>query len=56
MPESSQGRARAGEVYPVDSGVGGRAGQLLGRVGAESEPAVDASAVAVAGLADGAIV
>jgi predicted nucleic acid-binding protein len=44
------------EVHPVDTRVGVRAGQLLGRVGAGSEMAVDAFTVAVADLAGGAIV
>lgn len=49
------GRERV-EVYPVDTRVGVRAGQLLGAAGAGSELAVDAFAVAVADLAGGAIV
>lgn len=44
------------EVHPVDSRVGVRAGQLLGAIGAGSEMAVDAFTVAVADLADGAII
>ena len=44
------------EVYPVDTRVGVRAGQLLGRVRAGSEMAVDAFTVAVADLAGGAVV
>lgn len=44
------------EVYPVDTRVGVRAGQLLGALGAGSELAVDAFTVAVADLAGGAIV
>lgn len=44
------------EVYPVDARVGVRAGQLLGRVSAGSELAVDAFLVAVADLAGGAVV
>jgi hypothetical protein len=40
----------------VDTRVGVRAGQLLGRVGAGSEMAVDAFTVAVADLAGGAVV
>lgn len=44
------------EVYPVDTRVGVRAGQLLGGAGAGSESAVDAFVVAVADLAGGAIV
>jgi predicted nucleic acid-binding protein len=43
-------------VHPVDARAGVRAGQLLGRVGAGSEMAVDAFVVAVADLAGGAIV
>jgi predicted nucleic acid-binding protein len=44
------------EVYPVDTRVGVRAGQLLGKVRAGSEMAIDAFTVAVADLAGGAIV
>lgn len=44
------------EVHPVDTRVGVRAGQLLGRIGAGSEMAVDAFTVAVADLAGGAVV
>ncbi len=44
------------EVYPVDSRVGVRAGQLLGRVNAGSERAVDAFVVAVGDLAGGAVI
>jgi predicted nucleic acid-binding protein len=44
------------EVYPVDTRTGVRAGQLLGRINAGSELAVDAFVVAVADLAGGAIV
>jgi predicted nucleic acid-binding protein len=44
------------EVYPVDTRVGVRAGQLLGRVQAGSELAVDAFTVAVADLAGGAVI
>lgn len=44
------------EVYPVDTRVGVRAGQLLGRIGAGSALAVDAFVVAVADLEDGAII
>ena len=44
------------EVYPVDTRVGVRAGQLLGAVGAGSETAVDAFVVAVADLAGGAVI
>ncbi|MGH3889218.1 MAG: PIN domain-containing protein [Pseudonocardiaceae bacterium] len=43
-------------VHPVDTRVGVRAGQLLGRVGAGSELAVDAFLIAVADLAGGAVV
>jgi predicted nucleic acid-binding protein len=44
------------EVRPVDTLVGVRAGQLLGKVRAGSEMAVDAFTVAVADLAGGAII
>jgi predicted nucleic acid-binding protein len=44
------------EVYPVDTRVGVRAGQLLGAIGAGSESAVDAFIVAVADLAGGAVI
>jgi predicted nucleic acid-binding protein len=44
------------EVYPVDSRVGIRAGQLLGAADAGSELAVDAFVVAVADLAGGAVI
>jgi predicted nucleic acid-binding protein len=44
------------EVYPADTRVGVRAGQLLGGVGAGSELAVDAFVVAVADLEDGAVI
>ena len=44
------------EVYPVDSRVGVRAGQLLGSIGGGSERAIDSFIVAVADLAGGAIV
>lgn len=44
------------EVYPVDSRVGIRAGQLLGAAHAGSELAVDAFVVAVADLAGGAVI
>lgn len=44
------------EVRPVDTRVGVKAGQLLGKVRAGSEMAVDAFTVAVADLAGGAIV
>lgn len=43
-------------VHAVDSRVGVRAGQLLGRVRAGSELAVDAFTVAVADLAGGAVI
>lgn len=43
-------------VHPVDTRVGVRAGQLLGRVRAGSEMAVDAFTVAVADLQGGAII
>jgi predicted nucleic acid-binding protein len=43
-------------VHDVDARVGVRAGQLLGRLRAGSEMAVDAFTVAVADLAGGAIV
>jgi hypothetical protein len=43
-------------VRAVDTRVGVRAGQLLGRVGAGSELAVDAFVVAVADLAGGAVI
>lgn len=43
-------------VHPVDTRVGVRAGQLLGRMGVGSELAVDAFLVAVADLAGGAVV
>lgn len=43
-------------VHPVDTRVGVRAGQLLGRVGVGSEHAIDAFIVAVADLAGGAVV
>ncbi|MGH3826889.1 MAG: PIN domain-containing protein [Pseudonocardiaceae bacterium] len=43
-------------VHPVDTRVGVRAGQLLGRAGAGSELAVDAFLIAVADLAGGAVV
>jgi predicted nucleic acid-binding protein len=48
-------RERVG-VNPVDTRVGVRAGQLLGKIQAGSELAVDAFTVAVADLAGGAIV
>lgn len=44
------------EVHPVDSRVGVRAGQLLGKVAAGSEMAVDAFTVAVADLVGGAVI
>ncbi len=44
------------QVYDVDARVGVRAGQLLGRVRAGSEMAVDAFTVAIADLAGGAVV
>jgi predicted nucleic acid-binding protein len=44
------------EVQPVDSRAGVRAGQLLGKVRAGSEMAIDAFTVAVADLAGGAVV
>lgn len=44
------------EVYPVDTRVGVRAGQLLGAIGANSEKAVDAFLVAVADLTGGAVI
>lgn len=44
------------EVHPVDSRTGVRAGQLLGRVGAGSELAVDAFLVADADLRGGAVI
>ncbi|MGH3765574.1 MAG: hypothetical protein ACRDS0_11540 [Pseudonocardiaceae bacterium] len=43
-------------VHPVDTRVGVRAGQLLGKVGAGSELAVDAFLIAVGDLAGGAVV
>ncbi|MGA7123027.1 MAG: hypothetical protein WBY94_23190 [Polyangiaceae bacterium] len=43
-------------VHPVDTRTGVRAGQLLGKVGAGSELAIDAFVVAVADLAGGAII
>jgi predicted nucleic acid-binding protein len=43
-------------VYPVDTRVGVRAGQLLGRVRAGSELAVDAFTVAAADIAGGAVI
>lgn len=44
------------EVHVIDTRVGVRAGQLLGKVRAGSEMAVDAFAVAVADLAGGAVI
>jgi len=44
------------EVYPVDTRVGVRAGQLLGATRSGSERAVDAFVVAVADLAGGAVI
>lgn len=44
------------EVYPVDTRVGVRAGQLLGAARSGSERAVDAFVVAVADLAGGAVI
>ena len=44
------------EVYPVDTRVGVRAGQLLGAIGAGSDTAVDAFIVAIADLAGGAVI
>jgi len=44
------------EVYPVDTRVGVRAGQLLGSIGEGSERAIDSFIVAVADLAGGSIV
>jgi predicted nucleic acid-binding protein len=44
------------EVHPVDTRVGVRAGQLLGRLRAGSELAVDAFTVSVADLAGGAVI
>lgn len=43
-------------VYPVDTRVGVRAGQLLGRVRAGSELAIDAFTVAVGDIAGGAVI
>ena len=43
------------EVYPVDTRVGVRAGQLLGRAGFGSERAVDAFVVAAADIRGGAV-
>ena len=44
------------EVYPVDTRVGVRAGQLLGAVRGDSKLAVDAFIVAVADIAGGAVI
>jgi predicted nucleic acid-binding protein len=44
------------EVHPVDTRVGVRAGQLLGRARAASELAIDSFIVAVADLAGGAVI
>ena len=44
------------EVHPVDSRVGVRAGQLLGKLGARSEMAIDAFLVADAELRGGAVI
>jgi hypothetical protein len=44
------------QVYPVDTRVGVRAGQLLGGAGFGSDRAVDAFIVAVADLQGGAVV
>jgi hypothetical protein len=44
------------QVYPVDSRVGVRAGQLLGAAKSGSTLAIDAFLVAVADLAGGAVV
>jgi predicted nucleic acid-binding protein len=44
------------QVHAVDTRVGVRAGQLLGRIAAGSELAVDAFTVAVADLAGGAVI
>lgn len=44
------------EVFPVDTRVGVRAGQLLGSAGAGSELAIDAFIVAVADLQGGAVI
>jgi predicted nucleic acid-binding protein len=44
------------EVYPVDTRVGVRAGQLLGRIKAGSEMAIDAFTVAAGDVAGGAVV
>ena len=44
------------EVYPVDTRVGVRAGQLLRAAGFDSEQAVDAFIIAAADLREGAVV
>jgi len=44
------------EVHPVDTRTGVRAGQLLGRVGAGSEKAIDAFLVATGDVLGGAMV
>jgi predicted nucleic acid-binding protein len=44
------------KVYPVDTRVGVRAGQLLGSARAGSERAIDSFVVAVADLAGGAVI
>jgi len=44
------------EVHPVDTRVGVRAGQLLGRIRAGSEMAIDAFTVAAGDVAGGAVV
>lgn len=44
------------EVHPVDSRTGVRAGQLLGRIGAGSELAIDAFLVADADVRGGAVI
>ena len=44
------------EVHPVDSRTGVRAGQLLGRIGAGSDLAIDAFLVADADVRGGAVI
>lgn len=44
------------EVHPVDTRVGVRAGQLLGKIRAGSDAALDAFVIAVADLEGGAVV
>ncbi|HET7489471.1 MAG TPA: PIN domain-containing protein [Acidimicrobiales bacterium] len=44
------------QVYPIDSQVGVRAGELLGQSGRSSADAVDAFLVAVADLRGGAVI